>query len=180
MRRALMALTVSTLVLACPDPGANAQPYPGGSSIQPDQMQQRIERGPSGRYDRDDEYEDRDDWRRPGYFERGARMGERGGRGMMEGRRPEMGDDRERRPQHPYHRGPAFGTMGMMGPPMGAGMTAMMMILMDSDGDGAVSLQEFLGGQERIFKAMDADKDGRLTLEELRNFRPGSRVTTRQ
>jgi Ca2+-binding EF-hand superfamily protein len=50
-------------------------------------------------------------------------------------------------------------------------MMAMMMILMDSDADGAVSLQEFQAGHERIFKAMDADKDGKLTLDEIRNFR---------
>ena len=50
----------------------------------------------------------------------------------------------------------------------------MMMILMDSDGDGAVSLQEFQAGREQIFKAMDADKDGRLTLEEIGIFRLGS------
>ena len=46
----------------------------------------------------------------------------------------------------------------------------MMMILMDSDGDGSVSLQEFQAGHERMFKAMDVDKDGRLTLEEVQNF----------
>ncbi len=49
-------------------------------------------------------------------------------------------------------------------------MVRMMMILMDSDGDGAVSLQEFQAGHERMFKAMDVDKDGRLTLEEVQNF----------
>src|SRR6266700_7787822 len=35
--------------------------------------------------------------------------------------------------------------------------------LMDSDGDGTISLQEFQAAHERIFKAMDANKDGRLT-----------------
>jgi hypothetical protein len=36
---------------------------------------------------------------------------------------------------------------------------------MDADGDGTVSLQEFKAAHERLFKAMDADKDGRLTME---------------
>ena len=34
--------------------------------------------------------------------------------------------------------------------------------LMDSDGDGTVSLQEFQAAHEKIFKAMDTDKDGTL------------------
>jgi Ca2+-binding EF-hand superfamily protein len=47
--------------------------------------------------------------------------------------------------------------------------------LMDSDGDGTVSLQEFQPAHERIFKAMDANKDGVLTLEEMQNFMHGAR-----
>jgi Ca2+-binding EF-hand superfamily protein len=46
--------------------------------------------------------------------------------------------------------------------------------LMDSDGDGTVSLQEFQAAQEKIFKAMDVDKDGTLTLEEIQAFMRGT------
>ena len=35
--------------------------------------------------------------------------------------------------------------------------------LMDSDGDGTVSLQEFQAAHEKIFKAIDTDKHGTLT-----------------
>ena len=66
-----------------------------------------------------------------------------------------------------------MGRRGMMG---GGGMmrrgAAMRFIfaLMDSDGDGTVSLQEFQAAHEKIFKAMDTDKDGTITLEEIRAF----------
>ena len=39
--------------------------------------------------------------------------------------------------------------------------------LMDSDGDGTVSLQEFQAAQEKIFKAMDTDHDDTVTLEDM-------------
>ena len=63
-----------------------------------------------------------------------------------------------------------MGHGGMMGP------FAMRIIfaLMDSDGDGTISLQEFQAAHERIFKAMDANKDGRLTLEEMQAFMQGT------
>ena len=47
--------------------------------------------------------------------------------------------------------------------------------LMDSDGDGTISLQEFQTAHERIFKAMDGNKDGRLTVEEMQAFMHGTR-----
>jgi hypothetical protein len=61
---------------------------------------------------------------------------------------------------------PDGGMMGMMGRGYGRhgchgghGMVGMRIIfsLMDADGDGTISLQEFQAAQERIFRAMDAD-----------------------
>jgi len=68
------------------------------------------------------------------------------------------------------------GMMGGMGgrPMTGLGMR-LIFALMDSDGDGTVSLQEFQAAHERIFKAMDADKDGVLSLEEMQSFMTGER-----
>ena len=83
------------------------------------------------------------------------------------------------------------GMMGMMGAGMmargaryhdwcrGRDIVAPMMMriifsLMDADGDGKLSLQEFQAAHERIFKAMDADKDGSVTLEEMEAFMRGT------
>ena len=68
--------------------------------------------------------------------------------------------------------------MGMFSP---GGMHSCMMMrvlfaMMDSDGDGTVSLQEFQAAHERIFKAMDINKDGVLTLEEIQAFMHGTRA----
>ena len=46
--------------------------------------------------------------------------------------------------------------------------------LMDRDGDGTVSLEEFQAAHASIFKAMDADKDGTVSMEEMRDFLPWS------
>ena len=61
---------------------------------------------------------------------------------------------------------------GAMGPPV---MMRMIFALMDSDGDGTISLSEFQAAHERIFKAMDSNKDGKLTLEEMQAFMNGTR-----
>jgi EF hand len=59
----------------------------------------------------------------------------------------------------------------------GHGMVGMRIIfsLMDADGDGTVSLQEWQAAQERIFKAMDVDHDGTVTFEEMQDFMRGVR-----
>ncbi len=61
---------------------------------------------------------------------------------------------------------------GMMGPPF---MMRMIFALIDADGDGTISLQEFQAAHERFFKAMDSNKDGKLTLEEMQAFMHGGR-----
>jgi hypothetical protein len=68
-------------------------------------------------------------------------------------------------------RGGMMGGGGMMG--HGAAMR-FIFALMDSDGDGTVSLQEFQAAHEKIFKAMDTDKDGSLTLDEIQAFMRGA------
>ena len=50
----------------------------------------------------------------------------------------------------------------------------MMVILMDTDGDGALSLEEVQSAHARIFKAVDANKDGKVTIEEMQQFFRGS------
>ncbi len=158
---------LSLLVLMSTDPSAHAQSFSGTSANQQDQTQDVAEAGRFGRRDLDDD-EEPDTWRRPGYRERqDGRYDRRPD--MMERRQPGPTYDESRVWHQDRRRGPSHGTLpGPMGRPA---MMAMMMILMDSDADGAVSLQEFQAGHERIFKAMDADKDGKLTLDEIRNFR---------
>ena len=58
-----------------------------------------------------------------------------------------------------------------MGPPVAF---RIIFALMDADGDGTVSLPEFQAAHERIFKAMDRDKDGKLTPDEMKTFMHGS------
>jgi Ca2+-binding EF-hand superfamily protein len=61
---------------------------------------------------------------------------------------------------------------GTMGPPF---MMRMMFALMDADGDGTISLQEFQAAHERIFRAIDSNKDGKVTQEEMQAFIHGTR-----
>ena len=68
-----------------------------------------------------------------------------------------------------------------MGGMMGHGMCMrVMMVLMDTDGDGTLSLEEFQTAHAKIFKAIDADKDGKVTLEEMQMFFRGGSPTSDQ
>ena len=64
---------------------------------------------------------------------------------------------------------------GMMGPGMmmGPRMGIMMMAMMDTNGDGALSLEEVQAVHARMFKYADSDGDGKLTLDEMTSFMHG-------
>jgi Ca2+-binding EF-hand superfamily protein len=58
---------------------------------------------------------------------------------------------------------------GMMRP----AMLRVLMVMLDTDGDGALSLEEIQAVHQRMFKAIDADNNGRLTVEEIQRFMRG-------
>jgi Ca2+-binding EF-hand superfamily protein len=53
-------------------------------------------------------------------------------------------------------------------------MFPMIIAMMDSDGDGALSLEEFQAVHARIFKVFDANSDGKVMVDELRNAFQGA------
>jgi hypothetical protein len=70
---------------------------------------------------------------------------------------------------------------GMMGHGMmGHGMYRIMFALMDTDGDGTLSLEEFQAAHAKIFKAMDANNDGKLTSAEIEMFMRGGSPASNQ
>ncbi|MDP4003296.1 EF-hand domain-containing protein [Methylobacterium sp. NEAU K] len=85
------------------------------------------------------------------------------GRGMMSG----MGG---------MGQGGRHGMMGHMMDGMNRGMTdgglrmRMMFAIADTDGDGSLSFEEVTAIHKRIFNAVDANKDGKVTPDEIRKF----------
>lgn len=94
-------------------------------------------------------------WRGPGMT--GPRGMERGWRHHRQAGQEGYGSMRG---QMMHGRMMGMGMMGLSG-------REMMMILMDTDGDGSVSRQEFLDAHGRIFDYLDRDGDGRLGADEM-------------
>jgi hypothetical protein len=161
----ISSLSFAALLMAGGVALAQPQPGQGGPTMQqqergPGMMQQG---GPGAGAEADDE-RDRRDGRR-GDRQRGMRGMERM-HGMMHHR---MGRHHGMRGE-----GRHGGMGGMRGHQMmRAQMMRTMIILMDTDGDGALSLEEVQAVTGRFFQAMDADDSGALTAEEIRGFYMG-------
>ena len=99
---------------------------------------------------------------------------------------PMMGQSERQQTHVPMGQGGMMGRDMMRGRMMGGGMIGppammrMIFALMDADGDGTIELPEFQAAHERIFKAMDANKDGHLTFEGVQAFMQGTRTPAPQ
>lgn len=129
--------------------------------------------------------------------QQGSPMMNQSGSGMMGGQNGDQGDNQSQSMPGPFHgwRGMmpwGYGNMGpgmmsgrgwgnhMMGSGMmGSGMMGsgmmmgrmmgpeMMIVMMDTNEDGQLSLEEFQAVHSRMFKLLDKDGDGQLTTDEI-------------
>ena len=89
------------------------------------------------------------------------------GQGMMNGNQGYMGQGYPAM-MNGHGWGPGMMGYGMMG----AGMMDpdMMLIMMDTNGDGTLSLEEFQAMPTRMFNYLDKNKDGQVDQSELDAF----------
>lgn len=89
------------------------------------------------------------------------------------------GQNQGTQPAQPGMMQPGMMGQGMMGQGMMGGMPMMrmrahmmkiMFAIADTDGDGGMSFEEITAIQKRIFDKVDADKDEKVTPEEVQTF----------
>jgi hypothetical protein len=166
--RLSLAMLAAAAALCIPALGAEAQ-----------QTQQSFETAPypmAGMMDSGSGWDQRmGDWYSPhmGWGYPGMRWSGRG----MEWGHPHMGwsgQDMGRRQENWRPEGQMGGGMGPM-----TMLIPMMMAIADTNGDGALSLEEHQVIHSRMFNFFDADKDGKLTLQEVKTaLRGGLSIPT--
>ncbi|MHC8494507.1 hypothetical protein ACTU44_17585 [Thalassospira sp. SM2505] len=106
--------------------------------------------------------------------QQGSPMMKQPGQGMMQGGQGPM--QGQGMMQGQGYGNMAYSCNGMPGAGMmmGSGMMAgrmhgpdMMIVMMDTNGDGSLSLEEFQAIHARMFKHLDANGDGQLTSDEM-------------
>ncbi|WP_416066611.1 EF-hand domain-containing protein [Rhizobium sp. ZK1] len=98
----------------------------------------------------------------------GHMMGQGGGPGMMWPGM--MGQDSDMMGQQMMGRGVCAGYMGGMPMAMRGRMMKVMFAVADTNGDGGLSFDEVMSVHKRIFDIVDANKDGKVTPEEVQGF----------
>jgi EF hand len=105
--------------------------------------------------------------------------------GAQEEKAPSAGTQEQQAPTAKMRGEDMMGHMGQckMGHGMRRGMMhqgmhmRLIMILMDTDGDGTLSLEEFQTAHTKILKGIDADKDGKVTSTAMEMFFSGGSPT---
>lgn len=158
----LIVTSLSAIVLALGVTGALAQPATPGTAQDGTQVPPTVRTdGPAQGM--------------PGAMATGQGMM---GSGMMQGGPQGQPAGQNDRQAMPGGMGGADGHMGqgMMGQSMMGGAMmgpGMMIAMMDTNGDGALSLDEFQAMHTRMFNYLDTNHDGKVTPNELKAFHGG-------
>lgn len=136
----------------------------GSEALGSETMPEQSDSQPTSRSDQMRQWrDDRMKGQRDGYSDRRQRYGHHHGWKMKDYRGSRMGQ------WGGMHSGGPGGGWGMMSPHM----LMMIMVMMDTDSSGTISLEEMQAVHERMFNMIDQDGDGELSIEEMQEFMQG-------